>query len=95
MVEMDETVKSANVPDMAETDVDMKICEVTDLVEISKTAGRVDDIATNLNEMADLVEKEDEREDKPPRKKARTFCQQISSACIPRLKTFCFGEIIS
>ena len=91
---MDETIKSANVPDMAETDV-AKICEVTDSVEIAKTAERVNDIATNLTEMVDLVEKEDECEDEPPRNKARTFCQQISSACIPRLKTFCFGEIIS
>ena len=94
MVEMDATIKSGNVPDMAETDV-AKICEVTDSVEIAKTAGRVDDIATILTEMVDLVEKEDECEEEPPRKKARTFCQQISSACIPRLKTFCFGEIIS
>ena len=91
---MDETIKSASMPDMAETDV-AKICEVTDSVEIAKTAERVDDIATNLTEMVGQVEQEDECEDKPPRKKARTFCQQISSACIPRLKTFCFGEIIS
>ena len=91
---MDETIKSANVPEMAETDV-AKICEVTDSVEIAKIAERVDDIETNLTEMVDLVEKEDECEYEPPRKKPRIFCQQISSACIPRLKTFCFGEIIS
>ena len=94
LVEMDETTESANVPEMTETDKS-KISEVTGSVEIAETSGRVDDVAevtdtadaTSVTEMVELAEKEDK---KGPSKKV--FCQQIISASIPRVKTFCLGK---
>ena len=43
--------------------------------------------------MSETIEKEEERNDKEvPQNKAKVICEEISSACVPRIRTFCFGE---
>ena len=75
-----------------------KTVEMADAIAMSETtrSNNVPEMAedSNVAEMAETIEKEKEEinEKEVPQNKAKAMCEQISSHCIPRLRTFCFGE---